>query len=60
MVDNRIEFEGDEVFAHDVELNFANSYDKLLRAADNLEFARDLVGGVRDYHVAKSRTTRTR
>ncbi len=38
---------------HDVELNFANAYDKLLRAADNLEFARDLVGGVRDYHVAK-------
>jgi magnesium transporter len=53
VVDNRIEFEGDEVFTHDVELNFGNSYDKLLRAADNLEFARDLVGGVRDYHVAK-------
>jgi magnesium transporter len=32
VVDNRIEFEGDEVFTHDVELNFANSYDKLLRA----------------------------
>jgi magnesium transporter len=53
VVDNRIEFEGDEVFTHDVELNFGNAYDKLLRASDNLEFARDLVGGVRDYHVAK-------
>jgi magnesium transporter len=52
VVDNRIEFAGDEVFTHDVELDFANSYDKLLRAADNLELARDLVAGVRDYHLA--------
>jgi thioredoxin reductase (NADPH) len=50
VVDNRIEFAGDEVFTHDVELNFGNAYDKLLRAADNLELARDLVAGVRDYH----------
>ncbi len=53
VVDNRIEFEGDEVFTHDVELNFGNAYDKLLRAADNLELARDLVAGVRDYQQAK-------
>jgi magnesium transporter len=53
IVDNRIEFEGDEMFTHDVELNFGNAYDKLLRAADNLELARDLVAGVRDYHQAK-------
>jgi len=53
VVDNRIEFTGDEVFTHDVELNFGNAYDKLLRAADNLELARDLVAGVRDYHQAK-------
>lgn len=56
VVDNRIEFTGDEVITHDVELNFANSYDKLLRAADNLELARDLVAGVRDYHQAKTST----
>jgi magnesium transporter len=53
IVDNRIEFEGDEVFTHDVELNFGNAFDKLLRAADNLDLARDLVTGVRDYHQAK-------
>ena len=53
IVDNRIEFSGDEVFTHDVELNFGNAYDKLLRAADNLELARDLVAGVRDYHQSK-------
>jgi magnesium transporter len=53
IVDNRIEFSGGEVFTHDVELNFGNAYDKLLRAADNLELSRDLVTGVRDYHQAK-------
>jgi magnesium transporter len=53
IVDNRIEFAGDEVFTHDVELNFGNAFDKLLRAADNLELARDLVAGVRDYHQSK-------
>lgn len=53
IVDNRVEFAGDEVFTHDVELNFGNAYDKLLRAADNLELSRDLVAGVRDYHQAK-------
>jgi magnesium transporter len=53
VIDNRVEFGGSEVFTHDVELNFGNAYDKLLRAADNLELARDLVAGVRDYHQAK-------
>jgi magnesium transporter len=53
VVDNRIEFVGNEVFTHDVELNFGSAYDKLLRAADNLELARDLVAGVRDYQQAK-------
>ena len=53
VIDNRVEFAGDEVFTHEVELNFGNAYDKLLRAADNLELARDLVAGVRDYHQAK-------
>src|SRR5581483_2943620 len=56
VIDNRIEFAGDEVFTHDVELNFANAYDKLLRAADNLELARDLLAGVRDYHQAQIAT----
>jgi len=53
IVDNRVEFTGDEVFTHDVELNFGNAYDKLLRAADNLELSRDLLAGVRDYHQSK-------
>jgi magnesium transporter len=53
VIDNRVEFGGAEVFTHDVELNFGNAYDKLLRAADNLELARDLLAGVRDYYQAK-------
>jgi magnesium transporter len=53
VIDNRVEFGGEEVFTREVELNFGNAYDKLLRAADNLELARDLVAGVRDYTQAK-------
>jgi magnesium transporter len=53
VVDNRIEFEGQEVFTHDVELSFGAAYDKLLRAVEGLELSRDLVAGVRDYHQAK-------
>jgi magnesium transporter len=53
VVDNRIEFDGEEVFTRDVELNFAAVYDKLLRATDGIDLARDLVAGARDYHQAK-------
>jgi magnesium transporter len=53
VVDNRIEFEGEEVFTHDIELSFGDAYDKLLRATDGLDLSRDLVAGVRDYHQAK-------
>jgi magnesium transporter len=50
VVDNRIEFEGEEVFTRDVELSFGAAYDKFLRASDGLEVARDLLSGVRDYY----------
>src|SRR5262249_37388562 len=53
VIDNRIEFEGDEVFTRDVELSMGAAYDKLLRATDGLDLSRDLVAGVRDYHQAK-------
>ena len=53
MVDNRIELDGGEVFDRDVELHFADAYDKLLRASEALELSRDLVAGVRDYHQSK-------
>jgi magnesium transporter len=54
VVDNRIDVEGDtELFPHEIELKFGSAYDKLLRASEGLETARDLIGGVRDYHQSK-------
>ena len=51
VVDNRLELEGDtELFTRDVELHFADAYDKLLRASEALELCRDLVAGARDYY----------
>ena len=45
--------EGPEVFPKNVEVAFNAAYDKLLRAVDALELARDLLAGVRDYSQAK-------
>jgi magnesium transporter len=53
IVDDRIEVTGEELFPRDVELHFADAYDKLLRATEGLETSRDLVAGVRDYLQAK-------
>lgn len=58
IVDGRVDLEGRplfrrEVFPRDVELHFADVYDKLLRATEGLEFARDLLGSVRDYHQSR-------
>ena len=54
VLDNRVELDGDtELFPRDVELHFADAYDKLLRATDGLDLSRDLLAGVRDYHQAQ-------
>jgi magnesium transporter len=54
VIDNTVEVEeGEEVFPHDVEVAFNAAYDKLLRASDGLDLARDLIAGVRDYSQAK-------
>ncbi len=54
ILDNRLEIDGEEeLFPRDVEIHFADAYDKLLRATDGLDLARDLLAGVRDYHQAK-------
>src|SRR4029077_17291767 len=53
VIDNRIDLDGDELFDRDVELHFADAYDKLLRAYEGLELSRDLVASVRDYHQSK-------
>jgi magnesium transporter len=53
VIDGRIEIGGKRQFTSAVELHFADAYDKLLRASEALELARDLVAGVRDYHQSK-------
>src|SRR5438034_3791283 len=53
IIDGRIELGDDHLFPRDVELHFADAYDKLLRATEALELARDLAAGVRDYSQAK-------
>ena len=54
VIDNTVEVEnGPEVFPRDVEVAFNAAYDKFLRASDGLDFARDLLAGVRDYQQAK-------
>jgi magnesium transporter len=53
IVDDRIELDQGELFTRDSELHFADSYDKLLRATEGLDNARDLIAGVRDYLQGK-------
>jgi magnesium transporter len=54
VLDNRVEIDGDiTLFPRDVELHFADAYDKLLRATDGLDLSRDLLAGVRDFHQAQ-------
>ena len=53
VVDRRVDVEGAEAIPHEVEIAFGDVYDKLLRAADGLDLARDLLAGARDYHQAK-------
>lgn len=53
VLDDRVELTGEELFPHDVEVRFADAYDKLLRATDGLDLSRDLLAGVRDFHQAQ-------
>jgi Mg2+ and Co2+ transporter CorA len=54
VVDRRVEVRyGDEIFPPDIERSFGDVYDKLLRAVDGLDFARDLLASARDYHQSK-------
>jgi magnesium transporter len=53
VVDKRVDVEGVEALPHEVEIAFGDAYDKLLRAVDGLDLARDLLAGSRDYLQAK-------
>ena len=58
VVDGRVDVEGRtlftrEVFPREVEQQFGTTYDKLLRATEGLEYARDLLSAARDYQQAR-------
>jgi magnesium transporter len=53
VVDNAVDVDKGEVFPREAEIAFNGTYDKLLRAFDGLEFSRDLLASVRDYHQSK-------
>jgi magnesium transporter len=53
IVDGRLDLEGEQLFTREVELHFADVYDKLLRASDALDLARDLLANVRDAYQTK-------
>ena len=53
VIDRRVDVEGPEALPHEVEIAFGDAYDKLLRAGDALDLARDLLTSARDYSQAK-------
>src|SRR4051812_30179325 len=53
IVDNRVELDDAELFPREVEIAFGSAYDKLLRASEGLDAARDSLAGIRDYLQGK-------
>ncbi len=53
ILDDRVELGSDELFPPPVERLFADTYETLVRATEELDIARDLVAGIRDHHQSK-------
>jgi magnesium transporter len=53
VVDGRVDVGRSELFPPEIELRFVDTYETLVRATEELDVARDLLGGVRDYYQAK-------
>ncbi len=53
VVDNRVELDEGELFPRDAEIALGNAFDKLLRASEGLDAARDALAGIRDYLQGK-------
>ena len=53
IVDGRVDIGHSELFPPELELRFVDAYETLVRATEELDVARDLLGGVRDYYQAK-------
>jgi magnesium transporter len=50
VIDRRLELGDEELFGEPVERLFADTYETLFRAAEELDVARDLLSSARDYH----------
>ena len=53
IVDGRVDVGRSELFPPEVEARFVDTYETLVRVTEELDVARDLLGGVRDYYQAK-------
>jgi len=53
LVDGRVELAGDDPFDRHLQLYFGDAHEKLLRATESLDVARDLISSARDYHQSK-------
>jgi magnesium transporter len=53
IVDGRLDVRHEELFPVAVERSFADTYETLLRAGEELDVARELLASSRDYHQAK-------
>jgi magnesium transporter len=53
ILDGRIEVGEHALFPPEIELRFADTYETLVRATEELDIARDLLAGVRDHHQSK-------
>ena len=53
VVDGRVDVGENEVFDRSLELDFADAYDKLLRATEALDISRELITGAREFHQSK-------
>jgi magnesium transporter len=53
IVDDRVELDEGELFPRDDEIAFGSAFDKLLRASEGLDAARDSLAGIRDYLQGK-------
>ena len=53
IVDGRVDVGQSELFPSEVEIRFVDTYETLVRVTEELDVARDLLGGVRDYYQAK-------
>jgi Mg2+ and Co2+ transporter CorA len=53
VVDGRVDVGRSELFPPEVEARFVDTYETLVRVTEELDVARDLLGGVRDFYQAK-------